>query len=256
MDILTSPIATALENHLGHPIKLEHLQILHRGRFANAIVFRYRDKHHDLVIKDYSHCRWTLRQTIGRLFIRREQKNLDRLHHLSGVVPTCHRLTPVMLAYPFVEGASIKALNTQGQRLPADFFHAMEQGIQEMHQRDVVHLDLRNLGNVLCRSDGAPHFIDFQSAISLRWVPRRLHAFLKASDRSAVYKAWDLLCDEPLPDAQRVWLNDFNRLRKRWILRGYPLTGVTTRIKTAFRTEPSAEHYQQSDRLPPATRQG
>lgn len=261
MDALKSRVVAALQQQFGdRTLSTEYLSILHRGRFANAIVFRYRDASYDLVIKDYSHCPWLLRHTIGRLFIGREAKNLRRLGMLDAVVGASHRATPVMLVYPYVGGMPLKALFREQVALPASFFHQMEQQIHAMHQHNVVHLDLRNLGNVLCRRDAAPQFIDFQSAISLRRVPRRLHNVLKAADLSAVYKAWDALCEEPLPEASREALERFNRLRKGWILRGYPLSGTLNKVRGRLRglSRPAAfeKQYESTDNIPPAPRHG
>lgn len=234
MDILKSRVLTALQRRFPDtPLSADRLTILHKGRFANAIVFRYHDQHHDLVIKDYSHCPWILKHSVGRFFIGREHKNLSRLRAASSVVSDTYRLTPVMLAYPYVAGVPLRSLRQENVLLPTEFFRQMEARVEEMHRLNIVHLDLRNLGNVLCRDDGSCYFIDFQSAISLRWVPGRFHDLLKAADRSAVYKSWELLGEEPLPEAKRRWLETFNRIRKRWIFRGYPVSRLVMRLRAA-----------------------
>lgn len=246
MDILKSRVLAALRRRFPDTLlSPDKLAVLHKGRFANAIVFRYRDQDLDLVIKDYSHCPWIVKQSIGRFFIGREYKNLSRLRETASVVSDSYRLTPLMLAYPYVEGVALKSLRTENVLLPTEFFRQMEAHVAEMHALNIVHLDLRNLGNVLCTEDGDCHFIDFQSAISLRWVPTRLHGVLKAADRSAVYKSWDLLGEEPLPEAKRRWLEAFNRIRKRWVFRGYPLSRWVARLRS--KATPEAAYRDRRD---------
>jgi len=177
---------------------LNSLEVLHRGRYANAVVFRYQDGKHDLVIKDFTHSPWMIRLTLGRLFIAREERNLDRLKGIRGIAPYACRLGKWTLAYPYIEGASLKELGKRGERLPVTFFHELEQLVAEMHQRGVVHLDLRNSGNVLCGADGHPYLIDFQSALRGSLLPHGLHRLLRCADLTGVYKSWLALSDTPL----------------------------------------------------------
>jgi len=37
-----------------HSFYNHHISVLHKGRFANAIVYRYKDDRFDLVIKDFN----------------------------------------------------------------------------------------------------------------------------------------------------------------------------------------------------------
>lgn len=224
MHIFKAKVIAALQKQFpSRSFSQEKISVLHKGRFANAIVFRYRDDNLDLVIKDYSHCPMILRQSIGRLFIDREHKNLQRLRGLSALTENSYKLSPIMLAYPYVEGRSLADLRKQKEKLPVEFFQTMEQRVAEMHERGVVHLDLRNMGNILCTAEGEPHFIDFQSAFSVNRVPRRFRNLMKATDISAVYKSWATLCEEPLTKEKRAFLDDFNKMRRFWVLRGYPL---------------------------------
>lgn len=223
MRILKAKAVAALQTQFPSlTLSTENISVLHKGRFANAIVFRYRDKNLDVVIKDYSHCPAVIRQTIGRLFIKREHRNLQRLRGLPGVVENSCMLSPTMLAYPYVEGRSLAELRKEKEKLPVDFFQKMEELVHGMHERGVVHLDLRNMGNVLCSAEGEPHFIDFQSAFALRKPSGRIRRLLKAADLSAVYKSWAKLCTEPLTGEKRAFLENFNRIRRFWVLRGYP----------------------------------
>ena len=48
-----------------------------------------------------------------------------------------------------------------------------------MHSKNIVHLDLRNLGNILVGKDEYPYIIDFQSAISTKYLGSWLSKYLK-----------------------------------------------------------------------------
>lgn len=200
------------------------LKILHRGRYANAIIYHYRDENHDLSIKDFSNSPPVIRLTLGRLFIRREEKILNRLRGIRGIVPYTCRLGKYTLAYPYIEGESLKSLRKNRERLPETFFHELERLVAHMHQSGVVHLDLRNPGNILYSTDGSPYLIDFQSALRSTLLPRCLHRLLRCADLSGVYKNWSQLSETPLPPQKQRLLTSFNRIRRFWVLRGYPLS--------------------------------
>ena len=206
-----------------HQFSPEGLSVVHTGRFANAIVYRYKDAKFDLIIKDFQHSPWWVRKTIAPLFINQEYKGLTRLQDVDGVVDNFCRLSSIAIAYDFIEGTPLRQLALQQQHLPSDFFKEFERLVAKMHRRGVVHLDLRNLGNVICSKDGKPYIIDFQSAIRFARFPRWLQRFMRGADMSGVYKAWHKLAKDSLPQAKADYLHDFNHVRKRWIFKGYPI---------------------------------
>lgn len=231
MPSLESGVTLALRNRFPwHGFDPGRVALIHRGWFANAIIFRYRDQAYDLAIKDFSHSPPLIRETLGRFFIAREHRILQHLKGVPGIAPGSCRLSDTMLAYPYVEGESLAALRRRGARLPATFFQALEKTVRAMHLRGIVHLDLRNLGNILCGIEGRPYLIDFQSALRIDRATRRLQALLRAADLSGVYKSWLALCDEPLALHKRRFLERFNQVRRLWPLRGYPLAGRLGRL--------------------------
>lgn len=224
MDQLKTGVIERLkENFPAHKFSKDKLSVIHRGRFANAILLRYRSDDFDMVIKDYSHCPPFIRQLAGRLFISREMKALDHLQNIEGIARQGYLLGRYTMAYPYVHGTPLSSLKKNRKKLPSSFFRQMEKMIWEMHRQDMVHLDLRNLGNILCGDDGRPYFLDFQSSLRLSAVPRKLQPLLRGADLSAVYKSWLALCEEPLPSQKQRFLEGFNKIRKLWIFRGYPL---------------------------------
>ncbi|MDR2981486.1 MAG: hypothetical protein LBV12_04475 [Puniceicoccales bacterium] len=200
----------------------DNLKLKHKGRFANALVFRYQDGDLDLTIKDFKHCPWPIGTTFGRFCISQEYRAMKRMEGVKGVTPAAYRLASLTVAYHYIKGIPLSELSERRMKLPAEFFTKMETLVATMHQRGLVHLDLRNMGNILAGDDGAPYMIDFQSSMSLRIVPSMLHNLLKATDVSGIYKAWIRCGETPIPPEKEAFYHEFNRIRKFWVLRGYP----------------------------------
>jgi tRNA A-37 threonylcarbamoyl transferase component Bud32 len=206
-----------------HVFMQQYLSVVHKGRFANAIVYRYKDDTFDLIVKDFSQSPWFIRKTFAKLSVNQEFKGLSRLAQLDAVANRFSRLSPIAVAYDYIEGTPLRSLIHQGETLPVEFFIELERQVAKMHRLGIVHLDLRNMGNILCGSDGKPYIIDFQSTISFSRFARWLQRFMRGSDMSGVYKAWDKLSSTPLPRAKQQYLQRFNHVRKRWIFKGYPI---------------------------------
>jgi len=203
--------------------RVDNLSVLHRGRFANAVVYRYKDDYFDLVIKDFQHSPWFVRNTFARLFINQEYKALKCLNGMNGVSNEFYRLSSIGIAYAFIEGVPLRTLRKEGRTLPKTFFNQLEHMVFEMHHRGLVHLDLRNLGNIIVGADGQPYFIDFQSAMTFARFPRWMQRFMRGSDLSGVYKGWIAVCDQPVTEYKKAFFNHFNQFRRFWIFRGYPI---------------------------------
>lgn len=206
-----------------HEFFLENFSVIHTGRFANAVVYRYQDEIFDFVIKDFQHSPWFVRLSFARMFINQEYKALKRLSGMPGISNAFCRLSSVAVAYEFIEGTPLRSLNLQDKELPASFFKKVERMVVEMHHRGLVHLDLRNLGNIICGKDGQPYFIDFQSAMTFQRFPRWLQRYMRGADLSGIYKGWKAVCEHPMPRRKRRFFDNFNKLRKGWVFKGYPV---------------------------------
>jgi RIO-like serine/threonine protein kinase len=206
-----------------HIFEQQYLSVVHKGRFANAIVYRYKDDKFDLIVKDFSQSPWFIRKSFARISVNQEYKGLSRLADLNAVANNFCRLSSIAIAYDYIEGTPLRSLIHEDKTLPVNFFSELERQVAKMHRKGIVHLDLRNMGNILCGTDGKPYFIDFQSTISFARFPRWLQRFMRGTDMSGVYKAWNKLSVEPLPQAKQDYLVRFNHIRKRWIFKGYPI---------------------------------
>lgn len=227
-----------IENHLISLMKKKYLRnnisknsliLLNKGRFANAAVFRYKDNELDLTIKSFFASPWLVRNTLGKIFIKIESETIKKLKNNPSVTKSIKKLSPYTLAFSFIEGEPLKRLPKNS--IPVDFFINLEKNVKEMHKQNIVHLDLRNLGNIIAGKDKYPYIIDFQSCISTKYLPKKIKKFLEKVDISGVYKCWKNSCIVPLNSNQEKFLKEFNKKRKFWILSGYPILKLTKKLK-------------------------
>ena len=93
--------------------------------------------------------------------------------------------------------------------------------MQKIHERDIVHLDIRYRNNILVTDDGDPAVIDFQSYFRLNRLPSFLRQPLKEVDLSGVYKRWNRTYPGTLNEERLAILERINRKRRYWPLKGY-----------------------------------
>jgi serine/threonine protein kinase len=125
------------------------------------------------------------------------------------------------LGYLYQPGRTLRRINSFD--IPADFFHNLEKLVCRMHERNVVHLDIRNRRNILLRPNGKPGLLDFQSCLDLRHVPKGFGRILKEIDLSGVYKTWYKLRPDLMDPCRIGILKNIERRRFLWMLKGYPL---------------------------------
>lgn len=196
-------------------------QLLSRGRWGNADLYFYRHQNTDWVIKDFSPCPPLVRESWGRFLVRREYRALDRLRGIRGVPADMFIMDAHALCYRYIPGCTLREIATE--LLAPEFFYRLEALVQQMHERHMVHLDLRNSRNVLMDENGRPALLDFQSCLCLDRVPKRLHPLLKDADISGVYKLWQRKQPQTLDARRQARLAAVNRRRRFWVFHGYPL---------------------------------
>ena len=198
------------------------MTLLNRGKYGNANVYRFTEGGRALVVKEYYSKTWFIRQTVGRFMVRREARALVDLDGIAGVPPGGRRLGPAALAYAYIEGETLVDLHRIRRiQLPKSFFLDLERLVGEMHQAGYAHLDLRNLGNIICDLQGRPCLLDFQSCMRTTRLPRFVRRIMENTDRSGIYKCWVRLCEEPLGPERTTFMDQFGSTRKLWIFQGY-----------------------------------
>lgn len=209
---------------------------LHEGRFANATLSLVEHGGARWVVKDFAPSPFWIRWTVGCFFTRRELCALRRCQGIDGIPADPVRVDALALAYRHIEGRMLKASPIGAVGAP--FFLALEDLVRQVHARRVVHLDLRNRRNVLVREDGKPAILDFQSAISTRFLPGPIRRLLEGSDLSGVYKHWMRYAPETLGEERRLFAARAEKARGLWIFRGY--LGIKPRRRPPHRAQSTA----------------
>jgi len=194
-------------------------QLLRNGRFANARVERVRIDGTDWIFKDFASRAFLVRHTVGRFLLGREVRALRRLEGLRGIPSQAFRVDGSSMAARFVPGRALADI--PNGPVASDYLVALEALLRQVHARGLVHLDTRGGGNLLIGPDGSPGIIDFQAALSTRWMPRSLRRWLEDMDMSGVYKKWQRWQPDTLGAARLESLDRLNRWRRWWFLRGY-----------------------------------
>lgn len=166
-------------------------EILHRGGWGNPDVHLVRLDDGWAVVKDFAPRPAWVRWTFGRWLTSREVRAYRALCGVSSVPRLLGRVDRLAFATEYRPGEPLG--RGLAGRVPADFLDALRDAVSEMHERGVVHLDLRHRSNVLAGEDGRPVLLDFASALCLgrggrlrRWLVR----WLGGVDRRALRK-WE-----------------------------------------------------------------
>jgi hypothetical protein len=194
-------------------------RVLREGRWANARVLRATVAGADWTVKDFAARSWWVRNLVGRFLLRRELRALRRLVGIEGVPAQAFRVDAFAIAARFVPGSTLDKA-PRGQ-MNAAFFVALEGLFRQIHARGVVHLDSRGSSNLIATPQGRPAVIDFQAALSTRWLPAAMRRRLEEIDMGGVYKNWLRHHPASLDAARRAEYERGTRLRRFWIGRGY-----------------------------------
>lgn len=203
------------------------LELLSKGRWANADLFSFSERGTKWVVKDFSGCPPLVSGTWGRLMVMREYRALVRLQGIDGIPENPFLRDGQALGYQYVNGTTLRRVCTE--EIPSNFFPDLEHLVRRMHQRKMVHLDIRNRRNIMLRSDGRPALLDFQSSLDVRHMPPALGRMLKQIDLSGVYKIWYKLRPDLMDASRLARLQAIERRRFIWVLKGYPLEHMKKR---------------------------
>ncbi len=160
-------------------------RLLHRGRAWNPDVWLVDGDHGTFVWKDFAARSAPVRWLWGPWSTRQEVRAYRALEGHPAVPRLLAAVDALSFAVAYRPG---RPLSRRVRRhLRPEFFDALAADVEAMHERGVVHLDLRHRSNILVDAEGRPILIDFGSALCLR--PRSLPwRVLAAFDRRAVRK--------------------------------------------------------------------
>jgi len=146
---------------------------------------------------------------LGRLLCSHEVSLLRRLSSVQGVPRLLGCYGETGFVYQYIEGRSLKNL----KELPEVFFDQLLELVRQIHQKNVVYLDMNKLSNILLGADGRACLVDFQISLHLgpcMLVSKRLSEYvrqgLQKADLYHLFKHKHRLCPEGLkPHEKRLY---------------------------------------------------
>ena len=170
-----------------------------------------------MLVKDVSRGSRLFRYTLGRWNLRREARICARLDDLD-FAPKCFGwLDRDAIVLEWLDAEPIS--RPKAAELDAGFFDEMQKNVNAMHERGIVHLDLRHRTNVLVGADDQPRLIDFENALYLgtNFLSRRLLVPLLAwIDHSAVLKRRVRYFPDSVSEKQTKKDRFYRRVRRLW----------------------------------------
>jgi hypothetical protein len=187
-----------------------------KGRGGKPDLNRTEAVGRSLMVKDVRGKHFFLRWTLGLWLIHKEWKIYSRLTGVKGVPEPVERIDRFAFAMEFVPGKPIQ----REEPLSPSFFRELERVLREVHERGVVHMDLRHKGNILLSEKGDPYLIDFNSSFAFKekgFLRRCLFPLFKRIDDGGLLKLKKRIAPALLTSEELAFLKRFERLRKLWI---------------------------------------
>lgn len=142
------------------------VRVLNCGRARNPDVLLVETGSGVVVVKDFSPRGPLMRRFVGPWIHRRELRAYRALAGHPAVPRLLGELDPLAFVVEYRPGLYLNR-SLAGEVRP-EFIAELRAAIVQMHEKGVVHLDLRHRSNVLLGEDGHPVLIDFASAICAR----------------------------------------------------------------------------------------
>ncbi len=154
---------------------------------TKADILVYRLEGEEIALKDYRGRSLAVRQTLGRLLIRREAAAYRAAAGAPGLPEFLGRVGPLALALRWVEGIPLASL--AGEPLDDALFDRVGAILDGLHARGIVLGDLHHR-DVLVSADGSVRLVDLATAVVLGNRPgflrRALFRRLKDQDLVAL----------------------------------------------------------------------
>ena len=171
------------------------------------------------IIKDFNRKSLIVRW-YGRWQIRREASIYRRLSGLRGVPRYFGRIGKNAMAIEFVPGERIS--HWRRREIPPALFTRLWALIQGIHDRGIVHIDLRKRDNILIDGAGEVYIIDFNA--SFRFAPgsagaRWVLPLLRRIDYFGFLKWKATLAPGQLTESEKSSLRKMSILRRFWIFK-------------------------------------
>jgi predicted Ser/Thr protein kinase len=180
-----------------------------KGGFLSPVVSVVDHDGRPAVLKDYRRKNAVTRGLLAPSLVKREFTVLRHLEGIPGIPKAYAVVEKRALLIEYIEGKTINKF--KAGELPDRVFERLETLVRAMHERGVVHLDLRQRKNILIAGE-QPWLIDFANAMK-----GKLTTKLRAIDESALLKFKQRNWPHLLSDADRDAIKSHKFLRKFWI---------------------------------------
>lgn len=181
-----------------------------KGGFLSPVVSVVEHEGRPAVLKDYRGKNILTRGLLAPRMVRREFDILRRLEGIPGIPKAYAVVEKRALLLEYIEGETIGKF--KAGELPESTFDLFRDAVRAMHERGVVHLDLRQKKNILIDGRRRPWLIDFGAAMK-----GRLTSKLRGVDESALLKFKQRNWPHLVTDADREALKSHRFLRQFWI---------------------------------------
>jgi hypothetical protein len=142
-----------------------------------------------VIVKDFAPRRPIVARSLGRWLLGRETRALEALSDHPGVP---RMLGPIdSLAFAIEHRAGVRFSRRRPWTFSSAFGSQLREAVVGLHERGVVHLDLRHRSNIRADLQGRPVLIDFDSAVRFRpgsWAARWVMPLLVRIDLYSVGK--------------------------------------------------------------------
>ncbi len=181
-----------------------------KGGFLSPVVSVIDFEGRPAVLKDYRKKNAVTRGLLAPAFVRREFAILKHLEGIPGVPKAYAVLEKRALVLEYIEGRTLNKF--KAGELPDRVFERLCDTVRAMHERGVVHLDLRQRKNILVDAEQRPWLIDFTNALK-----GRLGSKFRSVDESALLKFKLRNWPQLVTDADREALKSHKLLRRFWV---------------------------------------
>ncbi len=167
------------------------------------------------LLKDYGACSGRL--ILSKYFAQREYDVLRKLQGIKGIPGDVQLIGGSKLLREYVSGGYLK--QEDPQELPNSFYHELRRLVNEMHERNIVHLDLRHMKNIVVHGEDEPCLIDFETAVNLNYLSMlpELKRILRWVDHSALLRIKNRYFSHLMSEADRDRIRNFYRWRRFWV---------------------------------------
>lgn len=130
--------------------------------FTQADIYKLNYKGNEVILKDFSKRPWIIRASVGRFFLYRETKALQRLISVPNVPIYLGMVDKYAFLMEKVEGIRLPRKNMKPPSV--DFLASLQNLINNIHYNGVAHNDLRRT-NIFIGPNDMPCLIDFATAV-------------------------------------------------------------------------------------------